>query len=136
MLTYGYDLANNRTLIQDSQGGTTTMTFDVLNPRQVASLMHRQADKIRSQYAHITVEHGQDAPAAMEVVRRFGTDGLEAAARRHGLADGPAMILLARRIRALKGARISTSPPAAGRRSRCAPRPRTARCPLMAISLM
>jgi hypothetical protein len=43
-----------------------SVTFDVLDPRAVGRVMNRQADKIRAQYAHITVEHGQDAPPAME----------------------------------------------------------------------
>lgn len=59
-------------------GAEWSVTFDVLNPRQVASLMNRQADKIRAQYAHITADHGQDAPPAMarqmELVRRIAAD--------------------------------------------------------------
>ena len=43
-----------------------SVTFDVLDPRQVGRAMTRQADKIRAQYAHITLEHGQDPPPAME----------------------------------------------------------------------
>ena len=41
------------------------VTFDVLDPKQVARVMGRQADKIRAQYTHIT-EHGQDPPPAMQ----------------------------------------------------------------------
>jgi len=41
------------------------VTFDVLDAKQVARVMGRQADRIRAQYAHIT-EHGQDPPQAMQ----------------------------------------------------------------------
>jgi hypothetical protein len=55
-----------------------SVTFDVLDPRQVGRLMERQADKIRAQYAHIVSDHGQDPPPAMarqmELVRRIAAD--------------------------------------------------------------
>jgi len=43
-----------------------SVTFDVLDPRKTGKVMARQADKIRAQYAHIAVEHGQDPPQALE----------------------------------------------------------------------
>jgi hypothetical protein len=43
-----------------------SVTFDVLDPRRTGKVMARQADKIRAQWAHIAVEHGQDPPRALE----------------------------------------------------------------------
>jgi hypothetical protein len=64
------DLAGDSPWIQATDhldfGVEWSVTFDVLDPRAVGRVMNRQADKIRAQYAHITGEHGQDAPPAME----------------------------------------------------------------------
>ena len=59
-----------------------SVTFDVLDPKQTARVMGRQADKIRAQWAHIA-EHGQDAPPAMErqmaAVRRIEDEAANSA---------------------------------------------------------
>ena len=69
-MTAAQDLAGDSPWIQATDhlgfGVEWSVTFDVLDPRVVGRVMNRQADKIRAQYAHITVEHGQDAPPAME----------------------------------------------------------------------
>lgn len=69
-MTGSCDLAGDSPWIQATDhldfGVEWSVTFDVLDPRAVGRVMNRQADKIRAQYAHITVEHGQDAPPAME----------------------------------------------------------------------
>jgi hypothetical protein len=69
-MTGSQDLAGDSPWIQATDhlgfGVEWSVTFDVLDPRSVGRVMTRQADKIRAQYAHITVEHGQDPPPSME----------------------------------------------------------------------
>ena len=55
-----------------------SVTFDVLDRRQIQRLMNRQADKIRAQYHHVVEEHEQDPPPNLDrqmvAVRRIQSE--------------------------------------------------------------